>query len=67
MKGDLTYKRDVTPMPNYYNAWDKFDVVSLQTSLNLTFHRIKPLSKLNRKRLKPNLQNLSNPRLRKNG
>ena len=21
------YKRDVTPMPDYYKAWDKFDIV----------------------------------------
>ena len=23
---EVKYKRDVTPMPDYYKAWDKFDV-----------------------------------------
>ena len=25
-KGEVKYKRDVTPMPDYYKAWDRFDV-----------------------------------------
>jgi hypothetical protein len=25
-KEEVKYKRDVTPMPDYYKAWDRFDV-----------------------------------------
>jgi len=25
-KTEVKYKRDVTPMPDYYKAWDTFDV-----------------------------------------
>ena len=24
--GEVKYKRDVTPMPDYYKAWDRFDI-----------------------------------------